>query len=67
MAVGEIGLDFHTEGFNQQLQEEIFAKQIKLAHKFILFPRSRAASEESQPDSPSDYIHLVLALEKHIT
>ena len=36
VAVGEIGLDFHTEGFNQKLQEEIFAKQIKLAHKFGL-------------------------------
>ena len=36
VAVGEIGLDFHTEGYNQQLQEEVFAKQIKLAHKFGL-------------------------------
>lgn len=36
VAVGEIGLDFHTEGFNQKLQEEVFAKQIKLAHKFGL-------------------------------
>ena len=40
---------------------------IKLAHKFIFLPRARAASEGSQPDSPSDYIHLVLTLEKHIT
>ena len=36
VAVGEIGLDFHTDGFNQQQQEEIFARQIKLAHKFGL-------------------------------
>ena len=36
VAVGEIGLDFHTDGFNQQKQEEIFARQIKLAHKFGL-------------------------------
>ena len=36
VAVGEIGLDFHTEGYNQQLQEEIFARQIKLAHKYNL-------------------------------
>ena len=36
VAVGEIGLDFHTEGFNQQKQEEVFARQIQLAHKFGL-------------------------------
>ena len=36
VAVGEIGLDFHTEGFNQSLQEEIFAKQIQLAKKYDL-------------------------------
>lgn len=36
VAVGEIGLDFHSEGYNQQLQEEVFAKQIKIAHKFGL-------------------------------
>ena len=36
VAVGEIGLDFHTEGYNQKLQEEVFAKQIKMAHKFGL-------------------------------
>lgn len=36
VAVGEIGLDFHTEGYKQKLQEEVFAKQIKMAHKFGL-------------------------------
>ncbi|MBR4124180.1 MAG: TatD family hydrolase [Clostridia bacterium] len=36
VAVGEIGLDFHTEGYNQKLQEEVFAKQIKLAYKYNL-------------------------------
>lgn len=36
VAVGEIGLDFHTEGYNQQKQEEVFARQIQLAHKFGL-------------------------------
>ena len=36
VAVGEIGLDFHIENFNQKKQEEIFAKQIKLADKFGL-------------------------------
>ena len=36
VAVGEIGLDFHTEGFNQSLQEKVFAKQIQLAKKYDL-------------------------------
>ncbi len=36
VAVGEIGLDFHYEGYNQALQEEIFAKQIRLAKKYDL-------------------------------
>ena len=36
VAVGEIGLDFHSEGYNQKLQEEIFAKQIKIADEFGL-------------------------------
>ncbi len=36
VAVGEIGLDFHTEGYNQKLQEEVFEKQIKIADKFKL-------------------------------
>ena len=36
VAVGEIGLDFHSDGYNQKLQEEIFARQIKIANKFGL-------------------------------
>ena len=36
VAVGEIGLDFHTEGYNQALQEEVFAKQIKIAKMYNL-------------------------------
>ena len=36
VAVGEIGLDFHTEGYNQKLQEEVFAKQIRIAKRFNL-------------------------------
>lgn len=36
VAVGEIGLDFHTEGYNKKLQEEVFAKQIKIADRFKL-------------------------------
>ena len=36
VAVGEIGLDFHSENFDKALQEHIFEKQIKLAYKFGL-------------------------------
>ena len=36
VAVGEIGLDFHSEGFDQARQEEIFDRQIKIAHQFNL-------------------------------
>ena len=36
VAVGEIGLDFHTEGFNQEMQEKVFAKQLQLAKQFDL-------------------------------
>lgn len=36
VAVGEIGLDFHTMGFDQELQEKVFARQIKLANQFNL-------------------------------
>lgn len=31
VAVGEIGLDYHFEGYSKELQKEIFAKQINLA------------------------------------
>ena len=36
VAVGEIGLDYHTDGFDKQKQIEIFKKQIEIAHKFGL-------------------------------
>ena len=31
VAVGEIGLDYHYEGYDKQLQKELFVKQINLA------------------------------------
>lgn len=36
VAVGEIGLDYHTEGFDKQKQIEVFKRQIEIAHKFDL-------------------------------
>ena len=36
VAVGEIGLDYHTEGYDKEKQIEVFKKQIELAHKFGL-------------------------------
>lgn len=36
VAIGEIGLDYHYEGFNKNLQKDIFIKQIKLANELKL-------------------------------
>lgn len=36
VAIGEIGLDYHYEGFDKQKQIDCFVKQIKLAHKLKL-------------------------------
>lgn len=36
VAVGEIGLDYHTEGFDSKKQIEIFKRQIEIADKFGL-------------------------------
>ena len=66
VAVGEIGLDFHTEGFDQKKQEEIFAKQIRLAHKFGLplsihtreaFDRTLAVLKENKQYLNGGVIH----------
>ena len=66
VAVGEIGLDFHTEGYNQQLQEEIFARQIRLAHKYNLplsihtrdaFERTLAVLKENREFLTGGVIH----------
>lgn len=36
IAIGEIGLDYHYENFDRDLQKEIFVKQLKLAHELKL-------------------------------
>jgi len=36
VAVGEIGLDFFVENYNQTVQEFYFSEQLKLAHEFDL-------------------------------
>lgn len=36
VAVGEIGLDYHYEGYDQQLQEEYFSRQMALAEELGL-------------------------------
>ena len=36
VAIGEIGLDYHTEGYNAKRQKEIFVKQLEIADKLGL-------------------------------
>ena len=36
IAIGEIGLDYHYEGFNKDKQKEVFISQLKLAHEMKL-------------------------------
>ena len=36
VAIGEIGLDYHTPAFDSQKQEEVLLRQIELAHKLNL-------------------------------
>ena len=36
VAIGEVGLDYHYEGFDKNLQKEIFVNQIKLANELKL-------------------------------
>lgn len=33
VAIGEIGLDYHYEGYSKDAQNELFRRQIKIAHK----------------------------------
>ena len=35
-AIGEIGLDYHYEGFDKKMQKDIFAKQIAIAEKLAM-------------------------------
>lgn len=43
IAIGEIGLDYHYDGFDKQLQEKVFVEQIKLAflHKLPICIHNR--------------------------
>lgn len=36
VAIGEIGLDYHYDNIDKELQKQVFIKQIKLAHKLGL-------------------------------
>ena len=36
IAIGEIGLDYHYEGYDKELQRQVFVDQIKLAHELQL-------------------------------
>jgi len=36
IAIGEIGLDYHYDGYNKQRQIELFCKQLELAEKYRL-------------------------------
>lgn len=49
VAVGEIGLDFHTEGFDALAQQRVFARQIQLAgkHNLPLSIHTREAFEKT--------------------
>lgn len=49
VGIGEIGLDYHYENFNKELQKEYFIKQIKLANKYnkAIVVHSRDAIEDT--------------------
>ena len=49
VAVGEIGLDYHYEGYNKDHQKELFIKQLKLAEKYDLpvVIHSREATQDT--------------------
>ena len=48
VAIGEIGLDYHYEGYNREIQMKIFEDQLKLAQKLDLpvIIHSREATED---------------------
>ena len=66
VAVGEIGLDFHSDGYDQNMQEELFARQIKIADRFGLpvsihtrdaFDRTLAVLKENKQFLHGGVIH----------
>jgi TatD DNase family protein len=48
-AIGEIGLDYHYEGYNREKQIELFTRQLELAHelKLPVIVHSRDASADT--------------------
>ena len=36
VAIGEIGLDYHYNGYSKEKQKEVFVEQMKLAHELNL-------------------------------
>lgn len=36
VAIGEIGLDYHTDGFDKEKQKEVLLRQLEIAHRFNL-------------------------------
>ncbi len=49
VAIGEIGLDYHYEGFNKEKQQEIFRKQLQIAqnHHIPVIVHSRDATKDT--------------------
>lgn len=49
VAVGEIGLDYHYEGFNKELEKDVFTYQLELAKNYNLpvLVHSRDAAEDT--------------------
>lgn len=49
VAIGEIGLDYHYEGFNKEKQQEIFRKQLQIAqnHHIPVIIHSRDATKDT--------------------
>jgi TatD DNase family protein len=49
VAVGEIGLDFHVDGVNHDLQRHVFARQLDIArgHELPVIVHARGALEEA--------------------
>lgn len=49
VGIGEIGLDYHYDGINKELQKKVFIKQIELAKKYnkTIVVHSRDAAEDT--------------------
>lgn len=60
VAIGEIGLDYHQEGFDKEAQKKIFIKQLEIAEKagkpFCVHCRGNGAAED---------VYEILSTNKH--